>query len=322
VRVSWRVLVGSKSFGRVYPEHLARLEAAGCEVVPNAHGRPYTAAELAAALPGVHAIVTGTDELIGDVIRDADSLVTIAKHGVGLDTVDLAAAAERGIVVTYAPAAVHDSVADLAIALLLALARRLPAADASVRAGRWEPFPGTELRGKLLGLVGFGRVARGVARRARAFGMEVVAHDPFVEPADGVDLLPLHDLLGRADALSLHAASSPGAPPLLGRDELAAMMPGALLVNTARGGLVDEDALAEALREGRLGGAALDVFRPEPPRESPLLRLPNVVLTPHVGGQTREALRRMGELTVENCLAALRGDPPAHVAGVDAGEAC
>lgn len=316
--MTWRVLVGSKSFGRVYPEHLARLEEAGCEVLPNAHGRPYTAAELHEALGGVHAIVTGTDELTGEVIRAADSLLTIAKHGVGLDNVDLAAAAERGVVVTYAPADVHDSVADLALALLLALARRIPQADASVRAGRWEPFPGSELRGRVLGLIGFGRIGRGVAARARVFGMDVVAHDPFVDPeaaaAEGVALLSLDDLLARADAVSLHAASTPGAPPLLGRGELAAMKPHALLVNTARGGLVDEDALADALRARRLGGAALDVFRAEPPRGSPLLALDDVVLTPHVAGQTREALRRMGELTVENCLAALRGGRPEHVA--------
>jgi D-3-phosphoglycerate dehydrogenase len=313
--VSWRVLIGSKSFGRVHPEHLARLEEAGCEVLPNAHGRPYTAAELAEALRGVHAIVTGTDELTAQVIRGADSLVTIAKHGVGLDNVDLAAAAERGVVVSYAPAEVEDSVADLAFALLLALARRIPAADASVRAGRWEPFPGTELRGKTLGVVGYGRIGRGVAARGRAFGMEVLAHDPYVDPAAAdAALLPLAQLLARADVISLHAASSAGAAPLLGAAELAAMKPGALLVNTARGGLVDEDALADALRSGRLGGAALDVFRTEPPAGSPLLGLPNVVLTPHVAGQTREALRRMGDVTVENCLAALRGARPAHVA--------
>jgi D-3-phosphoglycerate dehydrogenase len=321
--VSWRVLIGSKSFGRVYPEHLSRLEDAGCEVVPNALGRPHSAAELEKALRGVHAIVTGTDELTAQVIRGANSLVTIAKHGVGLDNVDVAAAAERGIVVTYAPADVHDSVADLALALLLALARRIPQAEASVRAGRWEPFPGTELRGKVLGVVGFGRVGRGVAARASAFGMEVVAHDPFVTAgpagAEDVELLSLPALLARADVVSLHAASTPGAPPLLGPEELAAMKPGALLVNTARGGLVDEGALADALGAGRLGGAALDVFRTEPPRDSPLLALDEVVLTPHVAGQTREALRRMGDLTVENCLAALRGERPAHVARADAG---
>lgn len=312
--MTWRVLIGSKSFGRVYPEHLERLREAGCEVIPNARGRPYSAAELVTALPGVHAIVTGTDELTGEAIRAADSLVTIAKHGIGLDNVDLDAAAERGIVVTYAAASVEDSVADLALALLLALARRIVAADESVRAGRWESFPGTELRGKVLGLVGLGRIGREVAVRAQAFGMAVVAHDPFVSAEEaaghGVELLALEDVLARADAVSLHAASSPGAPPLLGRPELAAMKDGALLVNTARGGLLDEDALADELRSGRLAGAGLDVFRAEPPRDSPLLGLDTVVLTPHMAGQTREALRRMGEVTVENCLRALRGEPP------------
>jgi len=305
----WRVLIGSRSFGREFPEHLELLRAAGCEVVPNTTGRAYRAAELPDALAGVDAIVTGTDELTADVIEAAESLRVIAKHGVGLDTVDLDAARARGIVVVATPDAVTDSVADLTMGLLLCLARQIVAGDRDVRAGGWTRTTGIELRGRLLGLVGLGRIGRSVAERARSFGLGVAASDPYADPASSaVDLVELDELLRRSDVVSMHAGLPAGAPPLLGARELALMKPGALLVNTARGALVDEAALADALRAGPLAGAALDVFAAEPPAGSPLLSLPNVVLTPHSGGQTRDALRRMGEETARNCIAALRGE--------------
>jgi D-3-phosphoglycerate dehydrogenase len=304
---AWRVLIGSRSFGREFPEHLALLRDGGCEVIPNGLGRAYRAAELTRALRGVDAIVTGTDELTADVIAGADTLRVIAKHGVGLDSIDLDAARAKGIVVVSTPDAVTDSVADLTLALLLALARKLPRADADVRGGGWTRLTGIELRGRVLGLVGIGRIGRGVAARAACVGMELLACDPYADPAAvDIELVPLDRLLETADVVSLHAGLPAGSPPLIGRRELALMRPTALLVNTARGALVDEAALAEALRAGRLGGAALDVFASEPPRDSPLVTLENVVLSPHLGAQTRDALRRMGEQTANNCLAALR----------------
>jgi D-3-phosphoglycerate dehydrogenase len=308
------VLVGSRSFGKASEEHFGRLEAAGCEVIPNGVGRAYRAAELREALRGMDAIISGTDEITAEVIAGAESLRTIAKHGVGLDNIDLAAARARGIIVTATPGAIHDSVADLTFALLLAVTRQVVPAHASVVAGKWRGFVGTELRGKMLGIVGLGRIGKEVCRRAQAFGMLVVAHDPYPDDAfaaaHGVTYLPLPDLLQRADAVSLHAGIADAGRPLLGAGELAAMKPGAFLINTARGNLVDEAALAAALREGRLGGAGLDVFAAEPPAGSPLLRCENVVFSPHIAGQTRDGLLRMGEMTVENCLRALRGEQP------------
>lgn len=312
----WRVLVGSRSFGKASPEHVARLEAAGCEVIPNTTGRGYAAAELMAALRSVDAIITGTDELTGEVIRSAERLRTIAKHGVGLDGIDLDAARERGIVVSATPGAIHDAVADHTLGLLLAVARRIVPAHESTDRGKWGNFIGVELRGRTLGLVGLGRIGKGVCVRAQAFGMRVVAHDPFPdEPfaaANGVRFLPLDELLGTADVVSLHAAGGGGERPILGGTELRRMKPSAVLINTARGGLVDEAALAAALREGRLAGAGLDVFTVEPPHGSPLIGLPTVVHTPHIAGQTAEGLVRMGEMTVENCLRALRGEEPLY----------
>jgi len=306
----WRVLIGSRSFGRAFPEHIEALTAAGCDVAPNDVGRSLTAPELLERLPGCHAIVTGTDALTAEVIASAPQLRTIAKHGVGLDTVDVAAAQARGISVSTTPGTNHDSVADLALALLLAVVRHLPAQHASTTRGEWKPGLGTELRGRTLGLVGLGRIGREVALRAQAFGMAVCAHDPWADESwaheHGVDLLELDVLLTRADVVSLHAPG--GERPVLGREELAQMREGAIVINTARGSLLDEAALAEALQAGRLGGAGLDVFAHEPPEGSPLLGLDGVVATPHVGGRTRDAQRRMGEVCLANCLAGLRGE--------------
>ena len=277
-------------------------------------GRQYQAAELLEALRGIDAIVTGTDELTAEVIASADRLKTIAKHGVGLDNIDLPAARARGIVVSATFGAVHDSVADLTLALLLAVARGLVPAHLSTRAGKWKGFAGVELRGKTLGLVGLGTIGKEVALRAEAFGMRLVASDPRPDPAfaaaHGVRYLGIPELLAEADAVSLHAGLEQAGRPLLGAAELASMKQGAILVNTGRGHLVDEAALAEALRSGKLLGAGLDVFQHEPPEGSPLLGLENVVLAPHMGGDTKDARRRLGEITVENVLRVMRGERP------------
>ena len=311
---SWRVLIGSKSFGKAYPEHLKRLKKAGCEIIPNQIGRAYRASELPTALAGMDAIVTGTDELTAEVIMSADCLKLIAKHGVGLDNIDRGAARTKGVVVAATFGAVHDSVADLTMALLLAVARGIVPAHLDTVSGKWKGYVGMELRGKFLGIVGLGRIGKEVALRAQAFGMEVLACDPFPDSAFAaahrITLVSLEDLLEQADAVSLHAALASAGRPLLGGAELQAMKPGAVIINTGRGHLVDEQALVSALRDGRLGGAGLDVFAEEPPAESPLLALRNVVLTPHMAGDTWDARRRLGEITVENIVRVKRGERP------------
>lgn len=312
----WKVLIGSRSFGQLFPEHITELERAGCAVVPNPVGRALHESELLQALDGVDAIITGTDELTARVIESASQLKTIVKHGVGLETIDLVAARGRGIVVSFTPGTIHDSVADLTMALMLALARKIVPAHLSTQQGSWKPFFGMELRDATLGLVGLGRIGQAVCVRARAFGMGILAHDPY--PNEGfaaehhVTFVPLRELLKASDVVSLHAAAEQVAGVLIGDEELRLMKPGALLINTARGQLVDETALAEALRDNRLGGAGIDAFVNEPPVGSPLLNLDNVVLTPHLGGRTRGGQRRMGEIAIENCLRALRGEMPLY----------
>ena len=312
----WRVLIGSRSFGKAIPEHLAQLEAAGCEVVPNAVGRAYRAAELLDVLPGMDAIITGTDELTAAVINASPRLKTIVKHGVGLETIDLEVARVRGIVVSATPGSIHDSVADLTLALLLALARKIVPSHLTTRQGGWKPFFGLELRDKTLGIVGLGRIGKAVCERAAGFGMRLIAYDPYPDQAfaaaHGVTFVSLDELLAAADVVSLHAAAEQVSGALIDAAALDRMKPTALLINTARGALVDEEALAAALRQGRLAGAGLDAFVNEPPTGSPLLDLDNVVLTPHIGGRTLDGQRRMGEMAIENCLRALRGEKPLY----------
>ena len=309
-----RVLIGSRSFGQVFPEHIQQLEAANCEVIPNGVGRAYRGHELMDALVDVDAIITGTDELTAEVINRATKLRTIAKHGIGLETIDMAVARARGIVVSATPQASSDSVADLTLALLLAAARKVVPAHLNMVAGGWKAFTGMELRDKVLGIIGLGRIGQQVCRRAQGFGMQVVAFDPYANQEFAADhqvrLVTLAELLASADVVTLHVPADQVQCPLLGEAELAAMKPGALLLNTARGALVDEAALAAALRAGRLGGAGIDAFAEEPPLGSPLLALENVVLTPHIGGRTYDGLRRMGEQTIENVVRVLRGEPP------------
>lgn len=252
-------------------------------------------------------IVRSATRVDGALIAAAPRLRAIARAGTGVDNVDLDAASARGIVVFNTPGANSVSVAEHTCALMLALARNVPQADASLKAGRWEKaaLMGIELRGKTLGLVGLGRVGQEVAVRARAFEMHLLAHDPFiaahVAEELGVELVPLDDLCARADFISLHAPSTPATRRLFDAARFGRIKPGARLINTARGDLVDEAALVAALASGRLAGAALDVFEEEPPHDHRLLSLPQVIVTPHIAASTTEAQQLVG-LETARCL--------------------
>jgi D-3-phosphoglycerate dehydrogenase len=256
------------------------------------------AAELAHDIAGADAlIVRSATRVDGALIEAAPSLRVIARAGVGLDNVDLAAAARRGIAVMNTPNATTTSVAELAIAGLLGLARRTAAADRSMKAGRWQKtaFAGSELAGATLGVVGFGRIGRRVAHLARAFDMRVVACDPIPgEPVDGVALVSLDELCAVADFISLHAPASPGTRHLFDAARWARCKRGVRVVNTARGELIDGAALLAALESGQVAGAALDVFDPEPPRDTALVGHDAVIATPHIGASTAEAQLRAG----------------------------
>jgi phosphoglycerate dehydrogenase-like enzyme len=315
----FKVLVASRSFGPHCPAALQRLRAAGCELIMNPWGRSPTEAELVEQIPGVDALISGTEPVTARVLASADTLKVIAKHGVGYDNIDLGAAKARDIPVAIAGDAIADSVADMAFALLLALARRIPQGDHAVRQGKWPRLVGTELRGKTLGVVGLGQIGKQLCRRAKGFGMHLLAydvrHDEQFAASWGVRYVELDELLAAADMVSLHAPVTPATHGLINQRTLALMKSGSYLVNTARGELVDEAALAEALAAGRLAGAASDVFAREPPGANPLLECDNFIAMPHSAGQTEDGLRKMGEITAENVLRVLRGEAPLFQVG-------
>lgn len=246
-------------------------------------------------------IVRSATQVTAPLLAAATALKVIGRAGVGVDNIDVDAATRRGIVVLHTPVGNANAAAEHTIALLLALARWLPQAAMAVRAGRWErqAFVGTEVRGTVLGIIGFGRIGRLVAQKAQGLGMQTLACDPLV-PATvardlGVTLLPLPDLLRQADYLTLHTPLTVQTRHLLDDTAFTLMRPGVRLINCARGGLIDEAALAQALAQGHVAGAALDVLAQEPPAaDHPLLRLPNVLCTPHLGAQTTQAQERVG----------------------------
>ncbi len=268
------------------------------------------------------AILTLLHDRVDEELFDAagPQLRCVANVAVGYDNVDVTAAARRGVVVTNTPGVLDDATADLTLALILAATRRVVEGDRLIRAGRpwsWGMgfMLGTDLRGKLLGIVGLGGIGRRVASRARACGMEIAYHARHPAPEDvvaelGAERIPLERLLARADVLSLHCPLTPETHHLIGTDELASMKPSAVLVNAARGPIVDERALAEALAAGRIAAAGLDVYEHEPQVEPGLLELDNVVLTPHLGSATVETRTAMAELAAHNAISVLGGQGP------------
>ena len=302
-----RVVATARAFCATDGPHQAILRDAGMELVLAAGAAPCSATELAALAVDADALLLGLDRCDASVFAAAPRLRVVSRFGAGVDTVDLEAAARHGVTVTNTPGANNTAVAELTLALLLTLARDLPAAVATARSGGWTRGTGWELEGKTLGLVGLGRIGRAVASRATAFGMRVIAHDPYAPDVTGVERVDLGALWAEADAISLHVGLDAATHHLVDAGVLARLKPGAVLVYTSRGGLVDEAALADALRSGRLAGAAADAFDREPPVGSPLLELPTFIPTPHLGAATREAARRMGEAAARNVVAVLTG---------------
>ncbi|BCX17024.1 MAG: hypothetical protein KatS3mg117_0706 [Geminicoccaceae bacterium] len=304
----------------VHPAGLARLRGEpGIELVELGEDRPE---EIPRALADAEAVIVRTAPLPAAAIAGAPKLRVVAKHGVGYDNIDVAAATARGIPVTVTTTANATSVAEFTLAQILALTKLSAAMDAAVRAGDWAArnrLVPIELAGKTLAIVGFGRIGRRVASRALAFEMRVLVHDPYVAAeairAAGCEPVErLEDALAAADVVTLHCPLTAETRGLIGRERLARLPAGAFLVNTARGGIVDEAALAEALRSGRLAGAALDVLVREPlPADDPLLGVPNLLLSPHVAGVTAESARRMALEAAENVLAGLAGRLPREV---------
>jgi D-3-phosphoglycerate dehydrogenase len=327
----YQVLITEPVGGEVGVRMEDALRDAGCEI---ALGRPFTdaatvysEAELKAMVREMDALLVSSRELFTRAVMMAGPrLVTIAKLGIGVERIDVKAATDLGILVSNTPIPENYlAVAEYAVAFMLAMAKQLKPGDQQGRAGRWRSIVGTFMRGKTIGLVGFGRIGSRVASLLTPFEVRLLAFDPFVKPERaaqaGVELVNLERLMSESDFVSLHAVVTPENRNLIGAREIALMKPTAYLVNTARGALIDEAALAAALKAGQIAGAALDVFEPEPPvPSSPLLSdelAARTLITPHVAGMSPELIAKMPMVQTDNCIRALRGERPEFVANPD-----
>jgi len=266
--------------------------------------------ELIAKIPEYDALIIRSDTRPdADIIAAGKNLKVIGRAGIGVDNVDLAAATAHGVMVMNTPRSNSVATAEQTMALMLAVNRHTVAAHNSVAAGEWARarFVGTELDGKTLGVIGYGYIGHLVARRALAFGMKVLAYDPYVQDDSEATLVELPELLARADIITLHSVVTPESANMINAETIAQMKDGVIIVNVARGKLIDEQALADALQSGKVAAAALDVYQQEPPMDSPLIGLPNVIHTPHLGASSKEAQRRVGVEIVEQVVDALRG---------------
>lgn len=309
-----RVLISSV-FLRPGDEVDRRLQEAGFEPVYKPWTRKRTEEEMIDLLRGIAGAIASTDPFTRRVLAAAPQLKAISRTGVGYDAIDMKAATDHGVIVTNTPGVNRHAVADWTLTLILCCARKLPENLAEIRQGGWKRREGVDLAGKTLGIVGLGTIGKEVARRARAFGMDLLAFDlvqdsSFAE-AHGVRYQGVEVLLPQSDFVTLHLFLNEQSRHFINGERLALMKPTAFLINTARGGLVDTAALCQAVRERRIAGAALDVMENEPlPADSPLRELDNVYLSPHVGGATVDARRRSGAMAAENLIRALNGQRP------------
>ncbi len=298
--------------------YLHKLTDYGLEIVISQADPPLGPGDWLPDLDGTVALfANGNDDVTAEVVNAAPDLKVICRTGVGFDRVDTVAAAARQIAVTTTPGSNSEAVADFAMGLILACARLIPRLDRSMRAGAWQPSLGVDVHSKTLGIAGLGRIGQAVARRARGFNMRILGVDPIVPQehvaALGVEKVSLETLLSESDFITLHMPSSAATAGFIGERELQAMRSSAFLINTARGPLVDEQALADALRNGQIAGAGLDVFADEPRTDSPFADFDNVIVSPHIAGATVESTAKMAESAVDNAIAVLSGSWPREI---------
>lgn len=309
-----KILVTPRSVTRHGHPSLQRLAAAGYQVLCCTPGQQPSEDELSRLVPGCVGYLCGVEKVSAQVLHAADQLRVISRNGTGIDNIDLTTAHQRHIRVCRADGANARGVAELTLALILALVRAVPFSDHTIKQGGWERRLGLELEGRTLGLVGCGNVGKLVARLALAFEMTVLAYDPLPDPAfqpsDHFSFVPLQQLWPRAHVLSLHCPPLPSAQPLIGPETLERIRRGVFIVNTARAGLLDEPAILAALNSGHVAGLATDVFAVEPPAQRELAAHPRVIATPHIGGYTEESVSRAMDMAVDNLLAALQPAAP------------
>lgn len=313
-----RVLVTARIFGHLSDEGFEIFRRRGIELAPNPYrGKGLSEGQLLELIGEVDGLLTGVDQVTRRVIEKANKLKVISKFGTGVDNIDIEAASNKGIIVTNAPNVNSESVADMTFALIFAIARRVPFAFERVKKGEWPLIVGTEVYGKSIGLIGLGQIGRRVAKRASGFGMRILAYETspdetFIKEI-GVRLVSLQSLLREADIVSIHVPLTEQTRRLIGREEFNMMKASAFLINTARGGIVDEDALYDALQSNRIAGAGFDVLQSEPPKDLKLAGLDNCVLTPHISPFTKEAIEGAEQLSAQNIIDVLEGRYPPYI---------
>lgn len=312
-----RLLVTPTSYGKNDFRLKIELEEQVGEVIYNPTGKPLTSGEVERLLPGIDGYIAGLDGIDANALRAADRLKVISRYGVGIDNVDLDAAHCKGIIVTNTPGANSVSVAELALGLILALARQIPEAVEAMHQGKWPRYAGISLEGKTIGILGLGAIGKQLARRLAGFDCTLLAYDPYADAAfasnNHVELTSMEDVIRQSDFISLHLPLLPETHGLVNAAFLSQMKLGSFLVNTSRGEVVDESALLQALQSGHLKGAGLDAFTVEPPDpHHPLLSLPQVIATPHLGAQTDGATSNMGWFALCDCLAVLKNEEPKY----------
>lgn len=300
-----KILITPKSYFKIKEEMLPLLE--GYEVIFNDTGKTFTEDDMLRMAKDVEGIIVGIDPITKKVIDNAENLKAISKYGVGMDNIDIKAAQEKGILLANTPNTNNVSVAELAIGLMFNIARNISYSASEVKKLKWKRIKGVELTDKKLGLVGCGNIGKEVARRAYSLGMRIKVYDPYFSDIDfskkyNIKLVDLDTLLSTSDFISLHLPLNEETENFISKRELKKMKNSTILINTSRGGLISEDSLLWALKEGEIAGAASDVFSKEPPENHPLLALDNFILTPHIGANTAEAVLRMATGATKNLL--------------------
>jgi len=310
-----RILVTPTSYGKYDPELKRSLEEQVKHVIYNESGKPLSSEQVANLLPGIDGYIAGLDFIDANALASADKLKVIARYGVGIDRVDLQAAVSKGIVVTNTPGANSRSVAELTIGFMLSLARMIPLANDAVRRGEWPRLQGMSLNGKTIGIVGYGSVGQLVVSMLKPFLCKILVYDPFIEKetvqSHNAIYASLSAIQKEADIISLHLPLLPETTNLVDKAFMRGMKKGSSIINTSRGGIINEDELYDVLKEGHLHGAALDVYSDEPPQvQKPIFSIPQVIFTPHSGANTDDAANTMGALALEDCLRVLKGETP------------
>lgn len=312
-----KILITPRSFGKTSNVPLEMLKKHNYEIIRNETGKKYDESQLLNIIEDIDGIIVGLDTISETVLKKAKKLKVIAKYGVGMDNIDLVEAKKLGIKVTFTPGANSESVADFAFSLMLSLSRGVIKLDNMVRSNRWGKIIGSEIYGKTIGIIGTGNIGKGVAMRAKGFKMEVLAYDiyPDYNFADkyGIKYVDKNTLLEKSDFISLHIPLTEGMFHFIDEKELNIMKKTAYIINTSRGGIVNEEALYNVLKDKKIAGAALDVFETEPPTNNKLLELDNIILSPHCGASTTDATNKMGIMAVQGIVSVLEDSEPKYL---------